>query len=262
MRALFLSLRFRKKRKSSAFTVVEVLVASAILSIIMIILFNIFNKATQTWIHGQTSISRSSSTRMVFEVMSREISQAIISTNGWTNPATAPTLRFVGTITGVYFVVPVPPSIAFGSDMSRVGYNYKQPTVAYGVTNLVRYCTDPVIADISSLAWNPRDSTITSSTPFGTLPTAFTTTNVVADNIAGFTLTYYDSAGNPSAGNLWDSAKGVGQTNLLPSVIEVTLVILDNRNGPNTPTAGAARSDWVNRYAVTNSTVIHLINAP
>lgn len=249
-----------------AFTVLEVLIATAILSVIMLVLFNIFNMASSTWINGEAVIYRNSSARLALDMINREMSQAVITTNTAASLYTN-CVRFVGTPTGVYFTIPIPPAWGYASDLAQVGYHFSSPPalagVPTGVTNMIRSYTEPTTANAASGTWNPRHNGITATNGMVVvgLTNLFATANVLADHVQMFTFAYYDASGTYYAN--WDSARGVGQSNTLPSVVEATMVILDDRIGSRfNSQVDTVRARQLLQSGRTNVTVIHLINAP
>ncbi len=66
---------------SSAFTLVEILIALAILAMIVTSTFTIFRSSSKSWQKGETRSERYHNARVAMGKMSKEISQAVISEN-------------------------------------------------------------------------------------------------------------------------------------------------------------------------------------
>src|SRR3954462_7645328 len=68
-----------------AFTLVEVLIATVILSVLVLLLTSLLSAVHRTWIAGEQQVSEFQDGRAICELISRELSQAVIS----------PSLQFV-----------------------------------------------------------------------------------------------------------------------------------------------------------------------
>ncbi len=236
------------RRTSSAlcaFTVLEILVATALLTVIVSLLFSIFGKMSDAWIYGEATVDRQRTSRTALELLSRELSQAMITTN------TANAIKFIGSSNWVYFVAPVAPFPGQASDLAEFGYQYISAISA--PTNFWRYYVSP---STNNTAWDPyrtaasiKSAMNTSSSPFTSPPASSST---VAENVLDLSFKYYNASGGGPF-YTWDSTSG----NTLPSVIEVTMLVMDSRNARRT-------LSLINmlQNARTNTAVIHLSNAP
>jgi len=81
---------------SSAFTLVEILIALAILAMIVASTFTIFRSSSSSWQKGQTRSERYHNARVAVGRISKEISQAVISENSLS--------RFIGEKEEVSFI--------------------------------------------------------------------------------------------------------------------------------------------------------------
>ena len=95
-----LQIRYLKKRSikrfRTGFTLVEILIALAILAMVVASTFTIFISSSKSWQKGETRSERYHNARISMGKMSTEISQAVISEN---SPA-----RFIGEKDGARFV--------------------------------------------------------------------------------------------------------------------------------------------------------------
>ncbi len=232
-------------RRSTAFTVLEILVATAILMVLASLLFTVFNKASDAWIYGETTVDRQRTARTATEILNRELSQAFITTNA------AGRINFVGGTNWVYFVAPVAPFAGMVSDLGEFGYRHDPATMQF-----TRGYSAPSTANISPnpVKWDTSRTTINETTT-----TNLASLSIVAENVVSASLTYYDQSGGSSS--TWDSRAGAGQDGRLPSVVEFSMLVIDSRTARNIPSSGSARDDYLLRNARTNNAVIHLIQA-
>ncbi len=257
---------FKKKLLGGerGFTIIELLVATAILVIIAGVLFSIFGKASDAWLSSEATVDRQRSARLTLDMMNRELSEALVTTGSQPNS----TIKFFGTNTAVYFVAPVPPGGNYLSDLAEFGYRFVTNSAGNPISNIYRYSTYFNTDPLQSNAWLDIRS---DGPPFfnGTsnaFANTFGSTNVLAENILDLEFYYYDT--NDFTGtNTWNSSSSgiLNQLGRLPSVIEVTALIMDSRKAlrvPNVSTYPSAYTNYVLKYARTNSMAIHLFNAP
>src|ERR1700759_4283364 len=67
------------RRISSAFTLVELLIAFAILSFLVILLASLVSGVSRAWTSGEQQVSEFQDGRAILELLGRELSQAVIS---------------------------------------------------------------------------------------------------------------------------------------------------------------------------------------
>ena len=232
----------------AGFTVLELLVATAILSVIVTLLFTIFDRASNAWIKGEATVDRQRSARTTLELLNREMSQAFIATN-----SSGP-IVFVGNTNWVYFVAPVAPASDMFSDLGEFSYVY---SASPGGGTLTRYYSAPTDANSSAGTYGPAGRSVTPVTPITTLASL----SQLTEAAVYFNVTYYDAGGNGT--NIWNSSASgpVDQRGVLPSLIEVTLVAVDSRTASHLPLVDPARANAIAQYGRTNSAIIRLQNA-
>jgi prepilin-type N-terminal cleavage/methylation domain-containing protein len=81
----------------AAFTLTELMVSMAILGLIMVMLFGIFEQVNKAWLNGENRVETFTQARAIMDLMSRELSQAVAT----------PKISFFGGPNKVCFVAPV-----------------------------------------------------------------------------------------------------------------------------------------------------------
>jgi prepilin-type N-terminal cleavage/methylation domain-containing protein len=230
------------KRIAGGFTLVEVLVAVAILSIITLILLSITGFTTKIWQQGESQKNRDQSARIQLESISRDLQSTVMPVLP-TYPAKAtPVLRFLvnpSAVTDVanpfcFFWQASLPNDGTDSDIHDVGY-------------FIRWLNDgpsshPVHAVLCRLTISASDSNSIFNNPgAGSWPTdailnattpgdqAHYYKGFLADNVIGLWLTLYDQNGVqiPVGSTGYDSGLAVRPVTSYLAAIEVALVIID-----------------------------------
>jgi type II secretory pathway pseudopilin PulG len=132
-----------KNRPLASFTLVEMMVATSVLSLMMIILLQIFNEATRAWAASERKIDAYREARAALYFVSRDLHSSLITTN-------APLIinsNYITTGTkpdylddSVFFIAALPSNAQEGTDLSdlcAVGYYaaYGGDQSQIGVTN-------------------------------------------------------------------------------------------------------------------------------
>src|SRR3989338_5171919 len=91
-----MSNRFFHQRLRSGFTLVEILIALAILAIIVASTFTIFRSSSSSWQKGESRSERYHNARVAIGSMSKEISHAVLNEN--------PLCKFIGEKQGIRFI--------------------------------------------------------------------------------------------------------------------------------------------------------------
>lgn len=240
-------------RPKAGFTVLELLVATALLSVIVTLLFSIFDRASNAWIKSEATVDRQRSARTTLELISRDMSQAFITTT-----ATGRVI-FAGGSNWVYFAAPVAPGGDMVSDLGEYAYVHDPAPTANTIT---RYYSAPTPTNSISFKWNPNGR-FDSVVPASSAATNLAASSLLAEGAVGFRFQYYDAAGNESPSGAWNtSASGpLAQQNTLPALVEVTMLAVDSRTASHLPAVNPARANAINQYGRTNSAVIRLQNA-
>lgn len=158
-------------RLATGFTLVEVLIALTILSVVMLSALAIFRGASQSWRRGETQTDLMQRARGIAEQIGRQLAAAVSTSWG--------TVRFEGTATAVHFVTVTPKSGR--SDLVEAGFWQE------GATLFTHYEANPdfdfdtgeseeLATGVSALAFQYSDGDAWhpswSSTDTGTLPKA------------------------------------------------------------------------------------------
>ena len=77
----------------SGFTLIELMSALAIFSILTLTLYIVFDRANKIWRHGEISTEQYENARTALDMMAREITSAIIATGGPTSFSSSPIYR-------------------------------------------------------------------------------------------------------------------------------------------------------------------------
>lgn len=107
----------------SAFTLVEMLVAVAVLSMLMFLLFTAVNQASRAWLQGENRVETFTAARAALDFMSKELAQAMVNNE----------LVFTGTTSAVSFQAPVN-TATNAIDLVAVGYSLNVGSPPYNLT--------------------------------------------------------------------------------------------------------------------------------
>ncbi len=102
----------RAASASLGFTLLELLVAMAILGLMVAMLFAAFGQASRGWLQAENRVETFTQARAALDYMSKELSQAMASTN----------VPFLATTNSLAFVAPVSTDPADGADIEEVVY--------------------------------------------------------------------------------------------------------------------------------------------
>jgi prepilin-type N-terminal cleavage/methylation domain-containing protein len=233
------------------FTLLELLISMTLLLVMVGFLAVAFNSASVAWQQGEKDVDRFSQARATIDLMTRDLRQAIVSTN----------LPFYAYTNGIAFVAPVnaDPNSA---DLAEIVYvlNWNDPTVPptqqnFAPFKLYRRLTKPTDTQWSVYS-NPLNWPATSGN-----------SSLVCDSIINFAVTCYYTNGNSTA-SFWNSTPkpsvwnesvpglpiakaGDGMmTNIPPGFINIHLEVLDSKTArllTNFPVASAAYVNLTNK---------------
>jgi prepilin-type N-terminal cleavage/methylation domain-containing protein len=201
-----------RSASTTAFTLIELLTSMAILGVMMVVLFSVFDQINKAWLIGENRVETFTQARAALDFMSRELSQAIA-----TNPIT-----FYGDATHVYFVAPVNTAPTNVSDLCEVGYEFDQdvPVGSHNWTfQLVRHFVEPSSAANANLIYNPSMSLSSFGSSSPDEPAALATNSIVNmgfqyGTISGNALTFSPTWATP---------------NKLPYAIIISMDVVDSR---------------------------------
>jgi len=168
-------MKFRRNTEAG-FTLLELLAAMGVLAVMIVMLFAAFSEASRAWLIAENRVETFTQARAALDLMSRELSQAITTSN----------MSFLGSTTNIAFIAPINTIPGDVVDLQEVVYRWTG-------TNLERQAT-PFSApggvwDFYSFpqTW-PKDAT----TPV-----------TVADNVVSLDLRYMYS--NGATDTFWNS---------------------------------------------------------
>lgn len=179
----------RRYRFLGAFTLIEILVALSILAIVVVSSYTVLRGIADSWLKGEARTERYKNARVILDMMSREISQAMINLQP---------VYCLGQGDRVFFVYPVGRS-EDNSDLVEVGYWLRDTDNA-----LVRhYQANP------DYNFQTADSI-----------------DEISENVRGVEFRYYDGSIWKES---WDSRPEGTEGGELPKAIRVRLVLTDER---------------------------------
>ncbi len=254
---------FPGTKDDTAFTILELLVAATILAIIAGLLLSMFSQSSDAWLASQENVERQRSARVALELISRDLSQALISTS-------SPAIDFFGRSNDIYFITTAPSQPGQISDMEEIGYR-----LDINNGKLYRYSTPPT-NDVSSHTWNPRANS-TGFLPLSGVPNQWTwptLTNIenflytddadalIADGIIDLQFKYYSNGSKPFVPSWTTSNSFIGTTfdyftNSLPPIVDVNLIVMPP--GKWKPPGSPNYAGLTNRYSRIYQGTIHII---
>jgi uncharacterized protein (TIGR02599 family) len=257
---------------------VELLVAIAVLSILVLVLMSMLGSLTNTWAQGQARNERRDIAQAVFDRMSRDLAQVSLpASQGNTNA-----LNFVinpSWITktpyaqSIFFQAPVATDGGTNGNMAVVGYFVQWVNGTPGTPTLTRLLINPSSSDYAVYSGTPNtwvtDALLTNDAP----ATAPTYTGLLAERVLGLWVQALDSGGNPitqsgvstNQGETFDSRYPYAYTNYnlnsgagyvstnaassLPASLQVAIAVVDARTAAritSIPTHYAATGNFWN----------------
>jgi prepilin-type N-terminal cleavage/methylation domain-containing protein len=200
------------RHTKNGFTLIELMASIAILGVMSFLLFAAFDQTSKAWLQGESRVETYSSARAALDYMSRELAQAVVSTNY---------LQFFGTTNAVAFIAPSDDRLTDVVDVAEIVYrlNWKAPngdntglftntappyklmrrTSVYSTA--VNECWDYGQNQTCSFAWDFYSP----STPNDWMETSQSNrTAVLAENIMSLAFTYVSAVTNYQY-NYWNS---------------------------------------------------------
>jgi type II secretory pathway component PulJ len=252
----------RNKVIVRAFTIVEVLIATAILSVVVLLLASLLGGINRVWVSGEQKVETFQDGRAILELVSRELSQAVIS----------PKLQFVQN-----------PSLPVGANqrvnssnlfwqsalsstdsgnLCEVGYFLTED--AQHNFQLKRFFVPPTDGTNYQIFANaPNDRSAVWVTSFVGTPAAATLSTVISDSVVAFWARCFDSNGDlipwlssgattngdtaavplqfnsaahfqpaiigQSSSFKYTKQSSTAQAHLLPAAFELTIVTIDSK---------------------------------
>ncbi len=170
------------RKTEPGFTLLELLAAMGVLSVMVVMLFAAFSEASRAWLIAENRVETFTQARAALDLMSRELTQAIATTN----------ISFLGRATKVAFIAPISTSPSDLVDLEEVVYQWNG-------SNLVRQVTP---ASAAGGVWDFYPDATHPNNP-QTWPTTANAPVSVADRIVSFKLSYVHTNGMVEA--FWNS---------------------------------------------------------
>jgi prepilin-type N-terminal cleavage/methylation domain-containing protein len=240
-----------KKAFAPSFSLVEMLVALAILSIIVVVLLSVITSLMSTWQLGQARNERRTVGRDALERMARDLRLASMPLS----KSNATNLEFVVNPAGVSSTYELPQAVFWQAPVaSDGGINGNLAIVGYfvqwinGAPSLTRVLINPSMTTSYTIYSNPTwmsDALIQLNAP-ATASSGYA--GLMAENVLGLWVQALDPQGNPIqqsagfAGENFDSRLPYAYTNtvygtqpntnvapVLPASVQIAIVIIDSR---------------------------------
>ena len=241
-----------------AFSLVELLVAMAVLSLIVVILAQMINHVTGAWQRGEANKEKLQNIRALADFMGSELQAAMLPINRPSqtslqfliNPSSVTTTN--RNHDALFWQMPLATDSSQG-DVAEVGYFVKWDTTttpANPRSLLCRYYVSPT--DTANYLIYSAPTAWVSDTLIGTVAPASATNNyqgLFAKNVLGLWVTPLNSAGALIA-TPFDSRSGPS----LPAMIDLGLVMIDARMASRiTPSMKTTITSLVTAAAATNA---------
>ena len=248
---------------SHSFSIIELLVAMTVLSILMFILLGMLGSLTSAWQLDQAHNERRTTAQTVLDRMTRDISQAAIpSARGNTNSldfVISPPSTWIGTqyeyAQSIFFQAPVATDNGMNGNLAVVGYFIQWVNGTPGTATLTRLLINPSSADYAVYNGVPNgwlsNHLLTSDAP----ATSPTYAGLLAQNVIGLWIQALDPTGTPinqttltghKAGEVFDSRYPYTYNNsgftdnganevatvpasALPGSVQVAIAVVDSR---------------------------------
>lgn len=249
---------------ASAFTLVELLIAMTILSLLVVLTASLLSGVSRAWISGEQQVETFQDGRAITELISRELSQAVISSRLQLvqNPSFPPGLNQRANSDSIFWQAPATSTTS--GDLAEIGYYL---TADYQLKRFFVPPTDTNNYQIFSAPNQPTDNSALWVTSFVTN----TLSNTVSEGVLAFWVRCLDRNGDlipwlssnavgvgplkfNSAGHFQPAIPGqvssfkytnqptTAQAHLLPSAIEVTLITIDLKTMRRSPAIPAMPS--------------------
>lgn len=232
-----------RRARAAAFSLIEVLSAMAILSIIILMVARLFADSTQSWKLGTRRVEQDFNARASLELIGRQLTMAMVDTVLTMRVKSGPNCLY-GTPSDI---------VTFASFDQRAEIRNRQPYRDVQQTRYALYAppTNPPIGYLL-LRYVTQNESLSVyrcyekrnwTSVFDAYPPEYA--NVLAEHVARFNVYVYvpDASGNPVRKNNYDS-----QTDPPPLWIDVVLFLLDEDDAIRAANlSGTARENYLNR---------------
>ncbi len=208
------------RRILPGFSLLELLVAMAVLSVLIVLMLNIVDSATKLWKQTENDVEAYREARAALGIMSRDLQYATVCTNtNWIRFNIASGAATTNYGDNVFFLTALPANAqATGSksDICEVGYFLsldRTPASTNRTLNLYRY-------------FKSSDQTYTNlknSSVFGGIVTGATGEEILARNIVGMSITPVST----NATGQWSTGYTPSTIAPLPQIVEISLTAIN-----------------------------------
>jgi hypothetical protein len=255
--------------KAAAFTLIELLIAAAILSSLVLLLTAMLSGINRIWVASEQRVSEFQDGRAILELMSRELSQAVISPSLQyvQNPLMAAGLNQRANSDSIFWQAPA--SATTSGNLAELGYYLAEDHSQTGaqIYQLKRFFVPPTDGSNYQI-FSPPNQPTDASAPWVTSFVTTNTTTTVASGVIAFWVRCYDgngdlipwlSANAPAVGPMkfnsaahfqpaipgqtssfkYTNTSNTARANLLPAAVELTIVTLDPQTFKRNPSIPA-----------------------
>lgn len=225
----------RKSRRAGGFTLLELLVAMAVLSVLLIVMMNMVDSATKLWKQTENSVDAYRESRAALNTMARDFQYATVGTNyQWVRFNTNSGAANTNYGSNAFFLTALPSNSQktdSKSDICEVGYFLALDRTAASTNrtlNLYRY-------------FRSSDQTFTNlkdSTPFTGIVTGSTGEEILARNIVRMSITPVST----NAAGEWTASYVPTIDSPLPQLVEISLTAINQDLAKKLNTT----ADWAN----------------
>lgn len=219
------------KNNRCAFTILEVLVSVAVLSLIVLALTSVIDQAGKNWRRGTDRTDKRTNERAVTSFIAEEIAGALLPVDRFADPA-RPNLEFVlnpGGVThlnasAVFFQAPIPTDSTAG-DISAIGYFVRWIDTTAVLCRMVISPSDADYQVYSTLDWI-NDPLLDAIAP---ADEANDYRGFFVENVIGFWVQCFNDDGTLWTGTAGSSRPAAaGQEHTLPASVEISIVTIDS----------------------------------
>lgn len=209
-----------KAIRSAAFSVLELLVAMAVLSVLIVLMMNMVDSATKLWRQTENSVDAYREARAAMTVMARDLQYAVVGTNyGWIRFNVNSGAATTNYGSNVFFLTSLPLNAQKSdskSDICEVGYFLGLDRTAASTNrslNLYRYfrSSDQTFSNLSN------------SNPFSSVAIGATGEELLARNIVAMKITPVST----NSSGQWDTTYNPTKEAPLPQLVEISLTAIN-----------------------------------
>ncbi|MEZ0298526.1 MAG: type II secretion system protein J [Candidatus Methylacidiphilales bacterium] len=241
-------------RRTDGFSLVELVTATTILSILSLVLIHLSNNAGRVWSQGESQNQHRQRARTVLDFIGRELKHATLST-GYN--AGRPSLQFLindPTLGSeyrnrdtIFWQAPVATETSAG-DLAEIGYFVRWNGTQ---ANLCRFFVNPRDTANYLIYRSPSQAWITDDVLDAVSPADKTNSyqGLFLENVLGLWVNGYRSNGSAYGGD----SRTTTPANRLPAYVELSLVLIDASTASQLKNGAAAPSTIRSLYSTTTS---------